>query len=95
MLKPINDRVLVARVEEELDKTAGGLFIPEKSREKPQEGIVLAVGPGRYVGSKLVPLTVKVGDRVLLAKYSGTEVNIGKTKAVLMREEEILGVMEP
>jgi chaperonin GroES len=93
MLRPISDRVLIKRPEEKLEKTAGGLFVPEKSQERPLEGVVVAVGPGRYVGSTLVPLSVKVGDKVLLSKYSGTEVILKDQKMTLLKEEEILGIL--
>ena len=92
-IKPMNDRVLVLRLEEE-QKTAGGIIIPDTAKEKPQEGKVIAVGPGK-VGEdgKRVPLEVKAGDRILFSKYAGTEIKIDGVEHIFMREEDILGVM--
>ena len=92
-IKPMNDRILVQRVEEE-QKTAGGLIIPDTAKEKPQEGKVMAVGPGK-VGDdgKRVSLEVKAGDRILFSKYAGTEIQIDGVEHIFMREEDILGVL--
>ena len=93
-LKPLNDRVLVKRLESE-EKTAGGLYIPDTAKEKPSRGEVVAVGPGkRAEDGKLVPMSVKAGDRVLIGKYSGTEVKIDNVGHVIVREEEILAIVK-
>ena len=92
-IKPMNDRILVQRVEEE-QKTAGGIIIPDTAKEKPQEGKVMAVGPGKMGDDgKRVPVEVKVGDRILFSKYAGTEIQIDGVEHIFMREEDILGVM--
>ena len=92
-IKPMNDRVLVQRVEEE-QKTAGGIIIPDSAKEKPQEGKVISVGPGK-VGDdgKRRPVEVKAGDRILFSKYAGTEIEIDGAEHIFMREEDILGVL--
>ena len=93
--RPLGDRVLVKRVEEE-EKTKGGIIIPDTAKEKPQEGEVLAVGPGaRDDSGKLQPLDVKVGDRILFGKWSGTEVKLDAEDLLIMKESDILGVLEP
>ena len=93
--RPLGDRVLVRRVEEEA-KTKGGIIIPDSAKEKPQEGEVLAVGPGaRDDSGKLQPLDVKVGDRILFGKWSGTEVKLDGEDLLIMKESDILGVLEP
>ncbi|KPJ78356.1 MAG: molecular chaperone GroES [Deltaproteobacteria bacterium SG8_13] len=92
-IKPMNDRVLVVRVEEE-QKTAGGIIIPDTAKEKPQEGKVVAVGPGKVNDDgKRVPVEVKAGDRILFSKYAGTEIKIDGVDHLFMREEDILGVL--
>jgi chaperonin GroES len=92
-IKPLNDRVLVTRVEEE-QKTAGGIIIPDTAKEKPQEGKVVAVGPGKCDESgKRVPLEVKKGDRILFSKYAGTEIKIDGKEHIFMREDDILGIL--
>ncbi len=92
--RPLHDRVLVRRIEEE-NKTAGGIIIPDTAKEKPQEGEVLATGPGaRDETGKLVPLDVKVGDRVLFGKWSGSEVTLEGEELLIMKESDILGVIE-
>ncbi len=93
-IRPLQDRVLVKRVESE-EKTKGGIIIPDSAKEKPVEGKVLAVGAGK-VGDdgKQRPLDVKAGDRILFGKYSGTEVKIDGEEALILREEDILGVIE-
>ncbi len=91
--RPLHDRVVVRRVESE-EKTKGGIIIPDTAKEKPQEGEVLAVGPGaRDETGKLVPLDVKVGDRVLFGKWSGTEVKIDGEDLLIMKESDIMGVL--
>jgi chaperonin GroES len=93
--RPLGDRVLVRRVEEE-EKTKGGIIIPDTAKEKPQEGEVLAVGPGaRDDSGKLQPLDVAVGDRILFGKWSGTEVKLDGEDLLIMKESDILGVLEP
>ena len=93
-LRPLHDRILVKRVEEET-KTAGGLFIPETAKEKPQRGEVVAAGNGKKTeGGKVLPLDVKVGDKVLFGKYSGTEVKVDGEDFLMMREDDILAVVE-
>ena len=92
--RPLHDRVVVRRVTSD-DKTAGGIIIPDTAKEKPQEGEILAVGPGgRDEAGKLVPLDVKAGDRVLFGKWSGTEVKIDNEEVLIMKESDILGVLE-
>ncbi len=91
--RPLGDRVLVKRVEEE-SKTKGGIIIPDTAKEKPQEGEVLAVGPGaRDEAGKRVDLDVKVGDRILFGKWSGTEVKLEGDDLIIMKESDILGVL--
>ncbi len=93
--RPLGDRVLVKRVEEE-EKTRGGIIIPDTAKEKPQEGEVIAVGPGaRDENGKIQPLDVKVGDRILFGKWSGTEVKLNAQDLLIMKESDILGVLEP
>lgn len=93
-IKPLQDRVIVARLEEET-KTAGGIIIPDSAKEKPQQGKILAVGPGKVMdnGTKL-EMTVKKGDTVLFGKYSGSEVKIDGKEVLIMREDDILGIVE-
>ena len=91
--RPLGDRVLVKRVEEE-SKTKGGIIIPDTAKEKPQEGEVIAVGPGaRDESGKLVELDVKVGDRILFGKWSGSEVKIDGQDLIIMKESDVLGVL--
>jgi chaperonin GroES len=93
-IKPLNDRVLVLRIEEE-EKTSGGIIIPDTAKEKPQEGRIVAVGPGKKDDDgKRIPLAVKVGDRVLFGKYAGTEIKIDGIEHLIMREDDILGIIE-
>lgn len=93
--RPLHDRVVVRRVGSE-EKTKGGIIIPDTAKEKPQEGEVVAVGPGaRDEAGKLVPLELKAGDRVLFGKWSGTEVKIDGEELLIMKESDILGVIEP
>ncbi len=92
--KPLLDRVVLKRVEEE-NRTAGGLIIPDTAKEKPSQGIVVAVGPGsRDEDGKVVPMTLKEGDRVLFGKWSGTEIKIDGENLLIMKENEILGILE-
>jgi chaperonin GroES len=92
--RPLGDRVLVRRVEEEA-KTKGGIIIPDTAKEKPQEGEVLSVGPGaRDESGKLQPLDVKTGDRILFGKWSGTEVKLDGEDLLIMKESDILGVLD-
>ena len=92
--RPLGDRVLVRRVEEE-EKTKGGIIIPDTAKEKPQEGEVIGVGPGaRDDNGKIQPLDVKVGDRILFGKWSGTEVKLDGEDLLIMKESDILGVLE-
>ncbi|MFN4273254.1 MAG: co-chaperone GroES [Aliihoeflea sp.] len=91
--RPLHDRVVVRRVESE-EKTAGGIIIPDTAKEKPQEGEVVAVGPGaRDDAGKLVPLDVKAGDRVLFGKWSGTEVKVNGEELLIMKESDIMGIV--
>ncbi|GFE60230.1 co-chaperone GroES [Geobacter sp. AOG2] len=93
-LRPLQDRILVKRVEEET-KTAGGLFIPETAKEKPQRGEIVAAGNGKKTeDGKVLPLDVKVGDKVLFGKYSGTEIKVDGEEYLIMREDDILAVVE-
>ncbi len=92
-IKPLRDRVIIRRINEE-EKTKGGIFIPDSAKEKPQEGEVIAVGNGKLLDDgKLVPLEVKKGDRVLFGKYSGTEIKVEGEDLLMMREDEILGIV--
>ncbi len=92
--RPLHDRVVVRRIDAE-EKTKGGIIIPDTAKEKPQEGEVIAVGSGaRDEAGKLVPLDVKVGDRILFGKWSGTEVKLGGEDLLIMKESDILGVLE-
>ena len=94
-IRPLYDRIVVKRIEEETEKTAGGLFIPDSAKEKPQQGEVVAVGQGkRNDEGKLIALDVKPGDRILFGKYSGTEVKVEGEEYLIMREDEVLGVIE-
>ena len=93
-LRPLQDRIIVKRVEEET-KTAGGLFIPETAKEKPQRGKIVAVGNGKKTeDGKVLPLDVKVGDLVLFGKYTGTEIKVDNDDFLMMREDDILAVVE-
>ncbi len=93
-VKPLNDRVLVKRLEPK-EMVRGGIIVPDTAKEKPLEGEVIAVGPGRYDdGGKLIPMSVKAGQKVLVGKYAGTEVKIDDVEHVIVREDEVLGVIE-
>lgn len=93
-IRPLQDRVIVKRLEEE-EKTKGGIIIPDTAKEKPMEGKVVAVGKGRTAeDGKLVKLDVKAGDRILFSKYAGTEVKVEGKEYLIMREDDILGIIE-
>ena len=93
-LKPLNDRVLVKRLESE-EKTAGGLYIPDTAKEKPSKGQIVAVGPGKFdEQGKRIPMTVQPGNEVLFNKYAGTEVKLDNVDHLVMREEDILAIVE-
>jgi chaperonin GroES len=93
-IRPLQDRLIVKRIAEE-EKTKGGLIIPDTAKEKPQEGKVIAVGKGKTnEDGKVTPLDVKAGDRVLFGKYAGTEIKIDGEEHLIMREDDILGVIE-
>jgi chaperonin GroES len=93
-IRPLGDRILVKRIQEE-EKTKGGIIIPDTAKEKPQEGMVVAVGKGKVTEEgKVIPPDVKKGDRILFGKYSGTEVKIEGEEHLILREDEIVGVLE-
>lgn len=93
-LRPLQDRILVQRIEEET-KTAGGIYIPDTAKEKPQMGLIISVGNGKKTeDGKVIPVDLKAGDRVLFGKYSGTEVKVEGEEFLIMREDDILGVIE-
>ena len=93
-IRPLYDRIVVKRLDEQDEKTAGGLIIPDTAKEKPQQGEVVAIGKGkRLEDGKLVPLDVQVGDRILFGKYSGSEIKIDAVEYLIMREDEVLGVL--
>ena len=92
--RPLHDRVVVKRIDAE-EKSAGGIIIPDTAKEKPQQGEVVSVGPGgRDEAGKLIPLDVKVGDRILFGKYSGSEIKIDGQEHLILREDEVLGVLD-
>jgi len=92
-IRPLNDRVIVKRVEEE-QKTVGGIIIPDTAKEKPQEGKIVAAGPGKQDDDgKRIPLEVKEGDRILFSKYAGTEIKINGEEHIFMREDDILAIL--
>ena len=93
-IRPLHDRIIVVRLEEET-KTAGGLIIPDTAKEKPQQGKVIAAGKGKKTeDGKILPLDVKVGDKILFGKYAGTEIKIEGKEFLMMREDDVLGVIE-
>lgn len=93
-IRPLQDRILVKRLDEE-EKTAGGIIIPDSAKEKPQEGVVIAAGGGKVREDGTVqPLDVKKGDKVLFSKYAGTEVNLDGEEHLIIREDDVLGVLE-
>jgi chaperonin GroES len=89
---PLADRVVV-RALEETEQMRGGLYIPDTAKEKPQQGEIVAVGPGKYEDGKLVPMSVKVGDKVLYGKYSGTEITLDNEQFLILRESDVLAVV--
>ena len=92
--RPLHDRVVVRRIDSE-EKTAGGIIIPDTAKEKPSEGVVVSVGPGaRDESGKVVPLDVKSGDRILFGKWSGTEVKLNGEDVLIMKESDIMGVIQ-
>ena len=93
MVKPLADRVVVRPVDRE-EKTQSGILLPDTAKEKPQEGEIVAVGPGRVEDGKRVELEVKVGDRVIYSKYAGTEVKVGDEELLILRESDILAIVE-
>ena len=93
-IRPLHDRLIVKRVEEQEQKSAGGIIIPDSAKEKPQEGKVLAVGKGKTNDDgKTIPLDVKAGDRILFGKYSGTDISLDGDDVLILREEEVLAVL--
>lgn len=93
-IRPLYDRIVVKRVEESESKSAGGLIIPDSAKEKPQEGKVVAVGNGKKTeDGKVIPLDVKVGDKILFGKYSGSDIKIGTEEYMIMREDEVLAIL--
>ena len=93
-IRPLHDRILVQRIDEET-KTKGGIIIPDTAKEKPQEGKVVAVGKGKVTeDGKLQPLDVKKGDRILFSKYAGTEVQVEGDEHIIIREDDVLGILE-
>jgi chaperonin GroES len=94
-IRPLYDRILVKRLEDSADKTASGLYIPDSAKEKPQEGEVIAVGQGKRADDgKIIPLDVKAGDRILFGKYSGSDIKLDGEEYMIMREDEVLGVLD-
>jgi chaperonin GroES len=93
-IRPLHDRIIVKRVDEKEERSAGGIIIPDTVKEKPQEGKVVAVGPGRREDGKVLTPDVKAGDRVLFGKYTGTEIKLDGEEHLILREEDILGVVE-
>ena len=93
-IKPLSNRVIVVGIEEK-EKTMGGIIIPDTAKEKPQEGKIIAVGPGKWGETgKRVPMEVKKGDRILFGKYAGSEIKVDGVKHLIMTEDDILGIME-
>lgn len=93
-VRPLHDRILVRRMAEE-ERTAGGLFIPDSAKEKPQRGEIVAAGKGRITeDGKTLPLEVKVGDKILFSKYAGTEIKFDGSEFLMMREEDVLGIVQ-
>src|SRR5579872_7513567 len=91
-LTPLHDRVLIRRVEE-AETVRGGIIIPDSAKEKPQEGIIIAAGTGKFEKGQTIPLAVKEGDRVLFGKYAGSEIKIDGEEFLILREEEVLGIL--
>lgn len=92
-IKPLHDKVLVKRISSE-ETTKGGIIIPDSAKEKPMEGQIVAIGNGKLIDGKVTPLQVKTGDRVLFAKYAGTEVKLDGQEHLILSEDEILGIVE-
>ena len=93
-IRPLQDRLIVKRVEEE-EKTKGGIIIPDSAKEKPQEGEVIAVGPGKVTDEgKKIPLDIKAGDRILFGKYAGTEIKFDSQEYLIIKEDEVLGIIK-
>ena len=92
-VRPLHDRIIVKRVDEETT-SKGGIIIPDTAKEKPQEGRVVAVGPGRTEDGKLIKLDVRKGDRILFSKYAGTEITLDGEEHIIMRQDDVLGVIE-
>jgi chaperonin GroES len=92
-IRPLHDRVIIKRIAEE-EKTKGGIIIPDSAKEKPQEGRVVAVGKGRHEDGKVIPLDVKAGDKILFGKYAGAEIKLDGEEHLILREEDILGIVE-
>jgi len=93
-VQPLGDRVLVQRIEQEEQRTSGGIYIPDTAKEKPQRGKVIAVGPGRLTeDGKRLPMDVKAGDEVLFGKYSGSDINIDGMEYLIIKEEEIFAIL--
>ena len=94
-IRPLHDRVLVKRLENEETTSPGGIIIPDTAKEKPQEGVVISVGKGKHSeDGKVIPVEVKAGDKILFGKYSGTEIRIDDVEHLILREDDILGVIE-
>ena len=94
-IRPLHDRIVVKRIDDSADKTASGLFIPDSAKEKPQEGEVVAVGNGkRTEDGKILPMDLKAGDRILFGKYSGSDIKLDGIEYMIMREDEVLGVLD-
>lgn len=94
-IRPLYDRIVVKRIDEQEEKSGGGIIIPDSAKEKPQQGEVVAVGHGkRLEDGKVVPLDVKKGDRILFGKYSGSDIKLDGNEYLIMREDEVLGVLE-
>src|SRR3954469_13921471 len=94
-IRPLYDRIVVKRIESEAKKTHGGLFIPDSAKEKPQDGEVVAVGKGkRLEDGKVIPLDVQVGARILFGKYSGSDIKLEQDEYLIMREDEVLGILD-
>lgn len=94
-IRPLHDRLIVKRIEDQEQKSAGGIIIPDSAKEKPQEGKVLAVGKGKTNDDgKTIPLDVKAGDRILFGKYSGSEIKVDGEECLILREDEVLGIIE-
>ena len=91
-ITPLSDRVVV-KASEDTEQMRGGLYIPDTAKEKPQQGEIIAAGPGKYEDGKLVPMSVKVGDKVLYGKYSGTEITLDNEQYLILRESDVLAVV--